>query len=106
LRPQQVVIELTNRLDRLLEFLVIGQPAPNLGDALATDADLPRPSTRIRHRQNEHLVAFAARALRTAALMTNNAFQQRAAQQFARDRKPFHKLVACRKGSISNHSQE
>src|SRR5207247_3243865 len=82
-RSQQVVIELANRLDRLLELLVIGQPAANLSNALATHAQLPRASTRIRNRQNKNLVPFAARALQTTALMSNNALQQRAAQQLA-----------------------
>src|SRR6266705_4681645 len=70
IRPQQVVIEFADRLDRLLQFLVIVQPAAYLHDALATHTELPCPSTRIAHRQNEHFVPFAARALRTAALMT------------------------------------
>jgi len=98
------VIELANRLDRLLELLVIGQPAANLSNALATHAQLPRASTRIRNRQNKNLVPFVTRALQTTALMSNNALQQRAAQQLAGDRQPVHKLIARREGSISIHS--
>ena len=98
------MIKFVNRLDRLLELLVIGQPTANLSNAPATHAQLLRASTRIRNRQNKNLVSFAARALRTTALMSNNALQQRAAQQLTRDRQPVHKLIARREGSITNHS--
>src|ERR1700694_5459708 len=59
---QQIVIKLTYRLDRLLQFLVVVQPATNLGDPLAAHTDLPRASARISHGQHRDRVTFAARA--------------------------------------------
>jgi hypothetical protein len=53
-----------------------------------------------------HLMPFAARAFRAAALVTNGALQQRAAQQFAGDRQPADKLLAGLKGLIANHSSK
>ncbi|TYO62040.1 DNA modification methylase [Bradyrhizobium hipponense] len=60
--------------------------------------------TRIAHRQDMHLVPFAARAFRAAALVTNGALQQRTAQQFAGDRQLADKLLTRLKGSLTNHS--
>lgn len=45
IRTQQFMIELTNSLDRRLQFLIIGTRAANLINALAPEAGLPRPST-------------------------------------------------------------
>src|SRR5437764_11380719 len=103
---QQLMIEFANGLDRLLQLLIIVQPAANLGDPFATHAELPRASTRIGHRQHEHLVSLATRAFRAALGMSNGALQQRATQQLASDRQLADKLLARLKGSISNHSQE
>ena len=47
---------------------------------------------------------FAACALRAAALVTNGALQQRAAQQLAGDRQLVDKFLARLKGQITNHS--
>src|SRR5712692_6086170 len=104
IRAQQVVIEFANRFDRSFQLLVIVQPAADLGNSLPSHAELTRAATRVTHREDEHLVTFAARALRTADPVTNNALQQRAAQHFAGDREPVHKLLARLKGSIANHS--
>src|SRR5919197_3093816 len=98
LRTQQLMIELANGLDRPLQPLVIVQPAANLGNPLATDADLLRTSTSIGHRQNEHPVSLAARAFRAALGMSDGALQQRAAQQLASDRQLADELVARLKG--------
>src|SRR6185369_4561666 len=103
-RPQQLMIELANRLDRLLELLVVGQPATHLGNALAPHAQLPHASAPVAHGENMHLVAFAARAFRAAALVPNRALQQRAAQKLASNRQLRNKLLARLQGSISNHS--
>ena len=51
-----------------------------------------------------HLMPLTTRAFRAAALVTNNAFQQRAAQQLTSDWQLVDKLVARLKGSIANHS--
>src|SRR5438477_56445 len=80
-RTQQIVIELADRLDRLLQLLVIGQPLADLGNPLATDAELARATAWIAHRQHRHSVALAALALRAAAGMMNDSIQQRTAQQ-------------------------
>ena len=80
------MIEFANGLDRLLQLLVVVQPAAGLGDALATHAELPRVSTSIGDRQNKHPVPFATRAFRAVFGMSDGALQQRATQQFAGDR--------------------
>src|SRR5258708_11218603 len=96
------MIEFANGLDRLLQLLIVAQPAANLGDALATHAELPRASTSIGDRQNKHPVPFATRAFRAVFGMSDGALQQRATQQFAGDRQLADKLLARSKGSISN----
>ena len=73
------MIEFANGLDRLLQLLIVAQPAANLGDALATHAELPRASTSIGDRQNKHPVPFATRAFRAVFGMSDGALQQRAA---------------------------
>jgi hypothetical protein len=55
------MIEFADGLDRLLEFLIIGQPAAHLGNPLAAHAELTRAVARIRHGQHENVVAFTAR---------------------------------------------
>ena len=82
-RAQQIMIELANRLDRLLQLLIIAQPAAYLRNPLATHADLTRASSRIGHRQDKHLMPFAARAFRAILGVSDRALQQRAAQQLA-----------------------
>jgi hypothetical protein len=54
------MIELANGLDRLLQLLVIVEPAANLGNPFAPHAELARPSARIAYRQNEDPVPFTA----------------------------------------------
>src|ERR1700731_3353580 len=97
------MIELANSLDRLLEFLVIAQPAANLGNPFATHAKLPSASTRVAHRQNEDLVSFAARAFRAAFGMSDGTLQQRATEHLAGDRQLADKPLARLKGPITNH---
>ena len=104
LRAHQVVIELADRLDRLLQFLVIVEPATNLGNAFAAQAELANPSASLAHGEHMHLVPFTARALGAATLMSNHPLKQRAAQQLTRDWQLVDKLVARLKGSIANHS--
>src|ERR1700758_1954105 len=52
LGPQQTVVHLADRLDRLLQLVVVAQPAPYLVNLLAPQAELSRPSARIADRQN------------------------------------------------------
>src|SRR4249919_1755366 len=106
IRPQEVMIEFTNGLDRLLQLLIIGQRAANLGDALAPHAELPRASTGVGHRQNEDVMAFAARAFWAALGVPDGALQQRASQQLAGDRQFARELFALAKGLVATHSQE
>src|SRR5205814_9298114 len=106
IRPQQVVIELADRFDRLFQLLVIVQPTAHFGNALAANTELAHASARIAHREDIHLVPFAARAFWAAARVTNDALEQRATQQFAGDRQLTDKLLARLKGSIANHSYE
>src|SRR5205823_9446016 len=98
IRAQQLVIELADHLDRVFQLLVIVQPTAHLGNALAPHAELAHAPARIAHRQDMHLVPFAARAFRAAALVTNGALQQRAAQQLAGDRQLVDQLLARLKG--------
>jgi transposase len=63
LRTQQIVVDLADRLDRLLQFLII-EPTANLGNPFATHTDLPGASAGVAHRQNENPVPFATRAFR------------------------------------------
>ena len=55
------MIEFANALDRLLQLLIIGEQAANLGDPLASHAELPCASTAIADCQNEDPVSFTAR---------------------------------------------
>src|ERR1700704_2314839 len=105
-RTQQIVIELANGLDRSLQLLIVAQPVAHLGHPLTAHAELTRSSSRIGHRQDKHVMPFAARAFRTSFGMSDRAFQQRAAQQLTGDRQFADQLVARTKGSLTNHSQE
>src|SRR6202035_5259551 len=98
------MIEFANRLDRLLQFLIIAQPAAYLGNPLATHAELTRAWSRIGHRQHENPMAFAARAFRTVLGVSDSALQQRAPQQIAADRQFADQLLACSEGPLANHS--
>jgi len=100
------MIELADVLDRLLQLLIIVQPAANLGDPFPTHADLLRPSTSIAHRHNKYPVSFTACAFRAIFGVSDCAFQQRAAQHLAGDRQLADKLVARLKGPIANHLQQ
>ena len=79
-------IEFTNGLDRLLQLLIIGERAANLGDALAPYAELPRASTGVGYCQNEDVMAVAPRAFWAALGVPDGPLQQRAAQQLTGDR--------------------
>src|SRR5215470_11204750 len=99
------MIEFANGLDRLPQLLIIDEPAADLVNPLAAHADLTRAVARIRYRQHENLVAFAARAFRTVFRVSDCPLQQRAAQQLAGDGQLADQLVACTEGLLPNHSQ-
>jgi hypothetical protein len=98
------MIELANGLDRLLQLLIITQPAAYLGNPLATNAELTCASARIGHRQHKNLVAFAARAFRAAPGVSDSALQQRPPQQLTGDRQLADPLLARSQGLLLNHS--
>jgi hypothetical protein len=103
-RTQQVMIALADRLDRLLQFLIIAEPAADLRNPLAAHADLARASSRVGHGQDKHLMAFTSRAFGTVLRVSDRALQQRAAQQLAADRQFAHQLLTCAQSLIANHS--
>ena len=91
------MIEFADGLDRLLEVLIIAQPAAHLVNPFAAQAELPGASTRIGHCENRQRVAFAARAFCTSAgVITDGPLQQRAAQNLAGHRETVEKLLAPR----------
>jgi hypothetical protein len=100
------MIELTNLLDRLLQFLIVAQPTANLGNPFATDADLARASASITDRNYRDRMALTTLAFRTATLVTDNPLQQRAAQELPGDRQLVHQLLAGSKGALANHPHE
>jgi hypothetical protein len=73
LRPQQIMIEFANGLDRFLQLLVIAQPQAHFSNPLATHAELARPSSWIGHRQNKHPMPFAARTICTILAVSDRA---------------------------------
>ncbi len=103
-RAQQVMIELADRLDRLLQFLIIAEPATYLRNPLAAHADLTRASPRVGHGQDKHLMPFTPRAFGAALRVSDRALQQRATQQLAADRQFAHQLLTRAQSLISNHS--
>jgi hypothetical protein len=100
------MIEFADSLDRLLQFLVIAQPAAHLINALAPHAELARASARVGHSQDKHLMPFAARAFRAIFAVPDRTLQQRAAQQLASDRQLADQLLARADGLLQNYLQK
>ncbi|UPK36655.1 hypothetical protein IVB18_04585 [Bradyrhizobium sp. 186] len=98
------MIEFADALDRLLQLLIIVEPATNLGAPFATYAELLRAAAGVCHGEHEHLMPFAARAFRTALAMSDGALQQRTAQQLAGGRQLADEFVARSNGSLTNDS--
>src|ERR1700680_4384970 len=71
------MIEFANALDRLLQLLIIGEQAANLGDPLASHAELPCASTAIADCQNEDPVSFTARTFWAVLGVAGGGVQQR-----------------------------
>src|SRR5215470_12263830 len=102
---QQLVVELANRLDGLLQPLIVAKPSAHLGDLLAAQAELARAPARIAHGENRHSMPFAARAFGAAlGVVTNGAREQRAAQQLAGNREPVEQPLAHQDGPLTSHS--
>src|ERR1700739_1629474 len=106
LRTQQLMIEFADVLDRLLQPLIIVEPAPNLSDALATHAALLHPPPDTADRQHTPPVPPAARPFREVFGVPDGALQQRAAKHLTAYRQFADELVARPNGPIANHSLE
>ncbi|UPT96259.1 hypothetical protein J4G48_0045760 [Bradyrhizobium barranii subsp. apii] len=100
------MVELADVPNRLLRLLIIVEPAADLGDPLAANAELLRAPASVSHGQHEHLMPFAARAFRAAPGVPDSALQQRPTQQFAANRQLADELVARLKGSMANYLQK
>src|SRR6516165_3075427 len=79
LGTQQRMVELADRFDRLLQLVVVAQPAADLVYLSAAQAELAGAAAGIADRQNPHRVSATAGADRTAAVMAHDPLDQRAA---------------------------
>ena len=79
------MIDLADRLDGFLELLIVGQPAAYLGHLRAAQTDLPRAPARIADGEHRQPMAVAAGASRTAAAMSEDPLDERAAQELTGD---------------------
>src|SRR6516165_1252775 len=106
-RTQQLVVELANNLDRLLQLLIVAQPAAHLGHPFAAQAELARASTRVAHSENRERVTFAARAFRASGgMVADRPLEQRAGQDLAGHGEPIEQLLARCQSSMMSHSYE
>ena len=80
LGAEQLLIELADLLNRGLQFLIIRQTTLHLRDLFLTEADLASASAGIADCEDGNGVTFAAVALGTAGAVTDDAFEQRAAE--------------------------
>src|SRR5271169_2608573 len=104
-RTQQLVVELANDLDRLLQFLIIAQPAAHLGNPPAAQAELARAPARVAHGENRERMAFAAGAFcASPGVVADGALKQRAAQNLAGHGKSDEQLLPLRNGCVMSHS--
>jgi hypothetical protein len=78
-RPQQLVVQFTDRFQSLFQTLVITHPLLDLSALLGTNAELPRPSPRVGYREHPGRMSSSGSALRTASSMANDSPQQRSA---------------------------
>lgn len=70
------MIELADGLDRAFELLIVVEPAANLGDPFATNAELLHAAAGVGHRQHEDPMPLAARAFRAVLRMPNGSLQE------------------------------
>jgi hypothetical protein len=80
LSAEQLLIELADLLNRRLQFLIIRQTTFHLRNLFFTEADLARALAGIADREDSNGVTFTAVALRAAGAMTDDAFEQGAAE--------------------------
>ena len=77
------MVEFADRLERLLQPVIIAQPAAHLANLRAAQAELAGASTRIADGQNRKRMPVAASTGRAAAGMAHGPLDQRAAQDLA-----------------------
>jgi hypothetical protein len=77
-RPQQLVVQFTDRFQSLFQTLVITHPLLDLSALLGTNAELSRPSPRVGYREHPDRMSSSGPALRTASSVANGSSQQRA----------------------------
>src|SRR5207249_951325 len=65
LRPQQLVIQFTDRFQSLFQTLIIAHPLLDLRALLPTNAELPRLPTRVGYREHPDRMSSSGPALRT-----------------------------------------
>jgi hypothetical protein len=94
LRPQQIVIQLTDRFELLSEFAIVIQPLLHLLMTVRGDTDLFRLAARIAHGEDPDGMAAATLAFGTAAAMADEAMQQRAAEDLIARRQVGQELAA------------
>src|SRR5439155_7752135 len=64
LRPQQLVIQFTDRFQSLFQTLIIAHPLLDLRALLPTNAELPRLPTRVGYREHPDRMSSSGPALR------------------------------------------
>src|SRR5439155_11619761 len=83
LRPQQLVIQFPDRFRPPSPTLIIPHPLRDLSALLPTNAELPRPPTRVGYREHPDRMSSSGPALRTASSMANGSPQQSAARNLS-----------------------
>ena len=94
LRPQQLVIQFTDRFQSLFQTLIIAHPLLDLRALLPTNAELPRLPTRVGYREHPDRMSSSGPALRTASSMANGSPQQSAARNLSGVRKSLGEPIA------------
>src|SRR5437764_5772155 len=94
LRPQQLVIQFTDRFQSLFQTLIVAHPLLDLNALLGTNAELPRSSTRVGYREHPDRMSSSGPALWTASSMANGSPQQSAACNLSGVRKLLGEPIA------------
>src|SRR5437660_6686739 len=94
LRPQQLVIQFTDRFQSLFQTLIIAHPLLDLRALLPTNAELPRLPTRVGYREHPDRMSSSGPALRTASSMANGSPQQSAARNLSGVGKSLREAIA------------
>jgi hypothetical protein len=99
------VVELANNLDRLLQLLIVAQPAAHLGHPFAAQAELARASTGVAHSENRERVTFAGEILRGSLLQrTIRNHATGCAKCASGHGEPIEQLLARCQSSMMSHS--